>query len=45
MSAAELEQWRRSLETALAKVDYEHAKESLANLAGTVQAFLKAGKE
>jgi hypothetical protein len=41
MNAEELERWRRSLEAALSKkVDYENAKESLANLAGTVEAFL-----
>ncbi len=44
MNAEELERWRRSLEAALSKVDYDHARESLANLAGVVDAFLKAGK-
>jgi hypothetical protein len=44
MSTEELERWRRLLAAALEKVDYEHAKESLANIAGTVEAFLKAGK-
>jgi hypothetical protein len=40
MNAEELERWRRPVEAALSKVDYEHAKESLANLAGTAEAFL-----
>ena len=43
MSEKELERWKQFLRAALEKVDYEKAKESLANLAGTVQAFLKAG--
>jgi len=44
MSEEELERWRQLLAAALSKVNYERASESLANLAGTVEAFLKAGK-